>query len=96
MKDSKSSSTVNKNQATLKKTSPKLLIIDTIMPEGNEPFIGKFTDILMLALTHKGRIRTETEFRKLLDSCGFEIANIIRSHESANFLNIIEAIPSNS
>jgi hypothetical protein len=94
MKDSKSSSTVNKNQANLKKTSPKLLIIDTIMPEGNEPFIGKFTDILMLALTHKGRIRTEAEFRKLLDSCGFEIANIIQSHESANFLNIIEAIPS--
>jgi hypothetical protein len=61
-----------------------LLIIDTIMPEGNEPFIGKFTDIIMLALTHKGRIRTEAEFRKLLDNCGFEIVNIIRSHDSTN------------
>ena len=78
------SSRVNENQANLKKTSPKLLIIDTIMPEGNEPFIGKFTDIIMLALTHKGRIRTEAEFRKLLDNCGFEIANIIRSHDSTN------------
>ena len=64
------------------------------MPEGNEPFIGKFTDILMLALTHKGRIRTEEEFSKLLDSSGFEITNIIRSPDPANFLSIIEAIPS--
>ena len=88
-----SSSIINENQANRKKTNPKLLIIDTIMPEGNEPFIGKFTDIIMLALTHKGRIRTEAEFRKLFDSCGFEIANIIRSHDPANFLSIIEAIP---
>jgi hypothetical protein len=89
-----SSSMINQNQANRRKTRPKLLIIDTIMPEGHEPFIGKFTDILMLALTHKGRIRTEAEFRKLLDSSGFEIANIIRSHEPTNFLSIIEAIPS--
>ena len=91
---SQSPAVINENQANQKKVSPKLLIIDTVMPEGNEPFIGKFTDILMLALTHKGRIRTEAEFRKLLDNCGFEIANIIRSHDPANFLSIIEAIPS--
>ena len=90
------SSSSNENQANRRKASPKLLIIDTIMPEGNEPFIGKFTDIIMLVLTHKGRIRTEAEFRKLLGSYGFEIANIIRSHDSANFLSIIEAIPSSS
>jgi hypothetical protein len=66
------------------------------MPEGNEPFIGKFTDILMLALPHNGRIRTEKEFRKLLNSSGFDIDNIIRSPNLANFLSIIEAIPSSS
>ena len=88
-----SSSSSNENQANRRKASPKLLIIDTIMPEGNEPFISKFTDIIMLVLAHKGRIRTEAEFRKLLGSYGFEIANIIRSHDSTNFLSIIEAIP---
>src|SRR5206468_5088067 len=95
MKDtsSSSSSIISENQANRKKTSPKLLIIDTIMPEGNEPFIGKFTDILMLSLTHKGRIRTEEEFRKLLVGSGFEITRIIRSHDPPNLLSIIEAIP---
>jgi hypothetical protein len=38
--------TSNENHANRRKTSPKLLIIDTVMPEGNEPFIDKFTDIL--------------------------------------------------
>src|SRR5207249_11114771 len=46
------SSNVKANQSK-QKITPRLLIIDTIMSEGNEPFIGKFTDILMLALTHK-------------------------------------------
>jgi len=90
----KTSSIVSENQDNRKNTTPKLLIIDTIMPEGNEPFIGKFTDILMLALTHKGRIRTEEEFRKLLSSSGFDITGIIRSLDPSNPFSIIEAIPS--
>jgi O-methyltransferase len=90
----KTSSIVSENQDNRKNTTPKLLIIDTIMPEGNEPFIGKFTDILMLALTHKGRIRTEEEFRKLLSSSGFDITGIIRSIDPSNPFSIIEAIPS--
>lgn len=49
------SSIDNTNHA--KKKQSKLLVIDTIMPESNEPFIGKFT---VLALTQKGRIRTES------------------------------------
>ena len=90
----KTSSIVSETQDNRKNTTPKLLIIDTIMPEGNEPFIGKFTDILMLALTHKGRIRTEEEFRELLSSSGFDITGIIRSLDPSNPFSIIEAIPS--
>ena len=93
MKD-RTSDIGSENQTNLKNTTNKLLIIDTIMPKGNEPFMGKFTDIFMLALTHKGRIRTEEEFRKLLSSSGFEITGIIRSHDPSNPFSIIEAIPS--
>jgi hypothetical protein len=93
MKD-RTSAIGSENQTNRKNTTPKLLIIDTIMPEGNEPFIGKFTDIFMLALTHKGRIRTEKEFRKLLSSSGFKITGIIRSNDPSIPFSIIEAIPS--
>jgi hypothetical protein len=76
-----------------RKIDARLLVIDIIMPESNEPFIGKFTDILMLALTHKGRIRTEREFRNLLNDSGFDTVNVIRSPDPVNFLSVIEAIP---
>ncbi len=78
------------------KNNSKLLIIDFFMPEGNKPFIGKFVDIVMLALTHKGRIRTEKEFHKLLNSSGFDINKVIHPRDSDNFLSIIEAIPFSS
>ena len=84
--------TASLNDAKLK-NNIRLLVIDIIMPESNEPFIGKFTDILMLALTHKGRIRTEKEFRNLLDGSDFDTVNVIRSRDPVNFLSIIEAIP---
>ena len=49
--------TTSSNHAK-QKINPILLVIDTIMPETDEPFTGKFIDLLMLAVTHKGRIRT--------------------------------------
>lgn len=86
--------TTSSNHAK-QKINPRLLIIDTIMPETDERFIGKFTDVLMLAVTHKGRIRTEKEFRNLLDGSGFDIINVIRSPDPVHFVSIIEAIPTN-
>jgi hypothetical protein len=85
--------TTSSNHAK-RKINARLLVIDIIMPESSEPSMGKFIDILMLALTRKGRIRTEIEFRKLLDSSGFGTVNIIRSHDPVWPLSIIEAMPS--
>jgi hypothetical protein len=56
--------------------------------------IGKFIDIVMLALTHKGRIRTEKEYSNLLHNSGFDITKIVYPSDDVNFLSIIEAIPS--
>jgi hypothetical protein len=67
---------------------------DTIMPKTDEPFTGKFIDVLMLAVT-QGRIRTEKEFRNLLGGSGFDIINVIRSPDHVHFVSIIEAIPTN-
>jgi hypothetical protein len=90
----KRTSLINPDRGDTQKRNPRLLIIETIMPEGNEPFFGKFTDVLMLALTRGGRLRTEKEFNELLRSSGFEIVNIIRPPDNVSFLSIIDAIPS--
>ena len=56
---------------------------------GNEPHMGKFSDILMLIM-QGGLMNTEVEFQSLLEANGFELTNII---ETQSPLSIIEAVP---
>ena len=49
----KTTSSIDNTNHAKRKINTRLLVIDTIMPETNEPFIGKFTDIIMLALARK-------------------------------------------
>jgi len=49
----------------------RLVILDAVVPPGNEPFGPKWLDLLMLALL-AGRERDEAQWRALLDAGGFE------------------------
>jgi hypothetical protein len=49
----------------------RLLVIDAVLPEGNEPHGAKWLDLLMLALA-AGRERDEEQWRVLLAGGGFE------------------------
>jgi hypothetical protein len=53
----------------------RLLITESVIPPGNEPEGAKWLDLLMLVLAG-GRERTEPEWRRLLDSTGFDIEQI--------------------
>src|SRR6185436_3799347 len=57
----------------------KLLVIDAVIPEGNEPHPGKFMDINMLAMTG-GRERTEKEFVALFDRAGLKLSRVVPTH----------------
>lgn len=54
----------------------KLLVVESVIPLGNEPFGGKFLDLVML-LIPGGRERTEEEYRALFGEAGFELTRII-------------------
>jgi hypothetical protein len=62
----------------------RLLVIDAVVPPGNEPGGGKWLDLLMLALL-AGKERTEAQWRELLAAGGFEP---VAFHEG-----LIEAAP---
>ena len=66
----------------------KLLLVESIIPLGNEPFRAKFSDLVMLLITG-GQERTEKEYRSLLQSSGFELTRVI---PTSSMLSIIEAI----
>jgi len=54
----------------------KLLVIESVIPPGNEPFHGKFLDLVML-LIPGGKERTEVEYRALFERAGFELTRIV-------------------
>ena len=53
-----------------------LILVDTVIPPGNTPAMGKFIDLIMLVMTG-GRERTEEEFRNLLAAAGFTLTRVI-------------------
>ena len=67
----------------------KLLIIDAVIPEDNEPHTGKFMDINMMAMTG-GRERTEKEFAELLSKAGLRLHKVINTLSPS--YSIVEAI----
>ena len=65
-----------------------IILLETMIPSGPEPNLGKFIDIEMLAFPG-GRERTEEEFRRLFAFSGFELTRIVPTKSP---LSVIEAI----
>ena len=70
------------------KPESKLLVVEMIVPPGNQPSMAKLLDLEMLVITG-GRERTETEFNNLFVSSGFKLSRIIPTKES---ICIIEGV----
>ncbi len=54
----------------------RILVIDRIIPPGNEPMFGKIMDLNMLVMLG-GVERTEGEFRSLFERSGFCLTRIL-------------------
>jgi hypothetical protein len=67
----------------------KLLIVDFVIPPGNDPHPGKLPDMNML-VTLGGRERTEAEFRDMLAQAGFRLTQVIPTSAGKS---VIEAVP---
>ena len=70
------------------KPDSKLLIVETIIPEGNQFSIGKLLDLEVFVMGG-GRERTQAEFKGLVEGCGFRLSRIIPTQES---ISVIECI----
>ena len=67
----------------------RVLIIDAVIPSGDDPHPAKIVDIVMLNIL-RGRERTEPEFRMLLAAAGFRLTRII---PTPSMLSIVEGVP---
>lgn len=55
----------------------RLLVIEQVIPPGNQPFPGKFLDLNMLVMAPGGRERTAEEYRDLFQAAGFNLTRIV-------------------
>jgi hypothetical protein len=54
----------------------KVLVVEMVVPEGNEPSPAKLLDLQMLQYL-PGCERTEKEYRQLFDNAGFKLTRVI-------------------
>jgi hypothetical protein len=67
----------------------RLLIIEAVVPSGNEPSLAKDFDMVML--TFPGGVeRTEEEYRFLLERAGFQLSSIT---PTASVVSVVEGKP---
>ncbi len=86
--DDEKSLTILRNCHQAMSPGSKLLVVESVIPPGNEPFGGKFLDLVML-LIPGGKERTEDEYRTLFGEAGFELTRVI---PPSTEISIVEAV----
>jgi hypothetical protein len=82
--------TILGNIRTFMPDNAKVLIIDGVVPGGNEPHFAKFLDLEMMMLPG-GKERTEDEFRSLLTASGFEMTRVIPTQSNVWMIEAVKA-----
>jgi len=68
----------------------RLVVVDGLVPEGNKPSPIKDIDIQLMLTNAGGRIRSESQWRALVDNAGFKFGGII---ETAGIVDVLQATP---
>lgn len=67
----------------------RVLIVEPVIPPGNDPFPGKLLDLNMLVMTEGGRERSAAEYEQLLASAGLRLSRIVPTPSS---VSVVEAV----
>jgi O-methyltransferase domain len=77
---------------SIRKSMPqksRLLVVEMVMPAGNEPHFSKWLDLDMLMMFSGGRERTEPEYHELYRAAGFKLTRIV---STASPTSVIEGV----
>jgi ubiquinone/menaquinone biosynthesis C-methylase UbiE len=68
----------------------KLLVVESVIPPGNEPFGGKFLDLVML-LIPGGKERTKEEYETLFAKAGFKLTKVVPTGSEVSVIEAVKA-----
>ena len=81
--------TILRNCRQAMKRTARLLLVETVIPVGDEPHPGKLVDFVMLTALG-GQERTATEYERLLDTAGFRLTRIVPTPSP---MSVVEGTP---
>jgi hypothetical protein len=87
--DDARATTILKNIHAVLPRNGRVILLEGVIPAGNEPGFGKILDLEMLVMPG-GKERTEAEYRALFAGAGFELTRVVATESP---LNVIEAKP---
>jgi hypothetical protein len=68
----------------------KLLVVESVVPPGNEPSFGKLLDLAMLVIPG-GEERTEEEYRQLYEAAGFRLTRVVPTRAEVSVIEGVKA-----
>lgn len=81
---------IMKNCARALPENGKLILVEAVVPPGDEMHFAKFMDLNMLVMTG-GRERTEEEFRGLYEMAGFRLTRIVPTESPFSVIEGVKA-----
>jgi hypothetical protein len=86
--DDDENATILRNVREAMRPDGKMLIVEMVLPDGDEPHMGKMLDMMML-LVPGGEERTATEYSKLLEPNGFRVTHVVPTNSA---VSVVEAV----
>jgi O-methyltransferase domain len=68
----------------------RVLLVEMVIPPGNEFHLGKLSDLIMLTFTPGGRERTADEYAALFAKAGLKLTRVV---PTASPVSVVEAVP---
>lgn len=62
-----------------------LVILENVIPDGNEPHLGKVIDLIMMTILN-GTERTRSEYAELLGAAGFSLDDLVATHAPTSLI----------
>jgi ubiquinone/menaquinone biosynthesis C-methylase UbiE len=81
--------TILKNCRAALRPGGKVVVVESVVPTGNEPGFVKWLDLTMLVIP-EGKERTADEYRELFATAGLKLNRIV---PTAGELDVLEAVP---
>jgi hypothetical protein len=83
--DDDKSLTILRNIHRVLPADGRLLLVEGVIPPGNDPCFGKLLDLTMLTIPG-GKERTEAEYRELFRTAGFELTRIVPTNAEVSVI----------